>query len=239
MKSILTKHQTKTITKSNIIEDRTKCDLVIDIRYDDQCGNGHNSFAITGNLFKAGGRGDNAHLAGGCIHEIIEKHAPELRPYIKWHFMNSGGPMYYIENTLYHARDTDYNGLKQGEYGAFVKTVMVEAKTNGEKVEIFNTGTMYLNRQNNPNLAKSNDREAKKLAIFLEGVKPELNPVVETIDCEYSKSKGKEIELKAARSCAIWPEATLEDFTKENLEARLPQLIKDFQEALKELDLVY
>jgi hypothetical protein len=239
MKSILTKRQKKTITKENITEYGEKCDLVIDIRYDDKCDNGHNSFAMTGSLYKAGRRSDSAHLAGGCIHELIEKHAPELKPYIKWHLTNSDGPMYYIENTLYHAKDTDYNGLRKGEYGAFTKVVTAELKKNGGEVEIYSTDTMYLNRQNNPNLAKSNEKEAKKLDAFMNSVNPELKPTIKMVDCEYSKSEGKEIDLKAARSCAVWPEAQFEDFTREKLEARLPKLLEEFKAAVEELGFIF
>jgi len=40
--------------------------------------------------------------------------------------------------------------------------------------------------------------------------------------------EGKEPNLAHARSCACWPDATLEDFTKEKLLARLPQLMREF-----------
>ena len=239
MKSILVKRQKKQVVKTNITEYGEKCDLVIDIRYDDECGNEHNTFAITGSLYKAGRRSDSAHLAGGCIPEIIEKHAPEFALFIKWHGTTSKGPLYYIENTLYHTRGTDYNGLKKGEYGSFIKIITVETLKKGGRTEIYKTGTIYLNKQNNPNLAKSNDKEEAKLVDFMASVKPELSPKIEMIDCEYSKSEGKEIDLKAARSCAIWPEAKLEDFTKEALEARLPSLLKEFKEAMEELDFIF
>ncbi len=66
------------------------------LRYDDECGNGHNSFAITGSVKK--GRED---LAGGCLHEDIATVFPELAPLIKWHLCSSDGPMHYIANTVY------------------------------------------------------------------------------------------------------------------------------------------
>ncbi len=40
--------------------------------------------------------------AGGCIHENIAEHFPELAPYIKWHLFDWNGPMHYIANTMYH-----------------------------------------------------------------------------------------------------------------------------------------
>ena len=77
------------------------------------------------------------------------------------------------------------------------------------------------------------------MAVILGEVKPKLNPIVVITNCEWSKSKGKEIDLEAARNCAIWPEAKLEDFTKEKLEARLPQLLKDFKAAMEELNFTF
>lgn len=79
--------------------------LVVFLRYDDDCGDGHNSFSITGEC--------DGNM--GCIHDTIAKYAPHLIPYLKWHLCSSDGPMYYIENTTYHAGDTDYNGMKKGE----------------------------------------------------------------------------------------------------------------------------
>ncbi len=72
------------------------------VRYDDECGNGHNSFSITGVIERKIPKANRwMDYSGGCIHEDIAKHFPELAPLIKWHLTSSNGPMYYIENTLY------------------------------------------------------------------------------------------------------------------------------------------
>lgn len=157
--SILTKSQTKEFTRF-ITYDGKPARIKATVRYEDDCGNGHNSFAITGDItLKAGPRRD---VMGGCIHDEIAKYFPELKPFIKWHFMSSDGPMHYLANSLYHA--------------------------------------------------------STKASLF---------------------GEGKEADLDSARSCAIWPEAELEDFTEENLVARLPQLLQDFQADLVKLDLIY
>ena len=57
-KTKLTKNQKKRIVYKNLNYDGEKVDLIVNIRYDDECGNGHNTFAITGNLYKAGCRSD-------------------------------------------------------------------------------------------------------------------------------------------------------------------------------------
>jgi hypothetical protein len=72
--------------------------LVAVVRFDDQCGNGHNTFSVTGTIY-VGGRD----IAGGCLHDDIGERFPELAPFIKWHLTSTDGPMHYIANTVYHA----------------------------------------------------------------------------------------------------------------------------------------
>lgn len=42
---------------------------------------------------------------GGCCHDEVAKHFPELAPLIKWHLCSSDGPMHYLANTVYHATE--------------------------------------------------------------------------------------------------------------------------------------
>jgi hypothetical protein len=67
------------------------------VRYDDQCGNGHNTFSITADI-----RDEHGDAGGGCCHALIVEAWPELAPLIKWHLCSSDGPMHYLANTLYH-----------------------------------------------------------------------------------------------------------------------------------------
>ena len=76
-----------------------KQEVKVVIRWDDRCGNGHNTFSVTGTLFENG-----RNVASGCIHETIAELKPSLAKYIKWHLVNSNAPLYYIENTQYHAK---------------------------------------------------------------------------------------------------------------------------------------
>lgn len=84
-----------------------------EIRFDDCCHNGHNSFAITGHgwydHFKA-----RDWDFGGCCHDMIVKVFPELEPLIQWHLMDTDGPLHYVANTLYHASNL-HNGRAKGE----------------------------------------------------------------------------------------------------------------------------
>ena len=107
--SVLVKKQVKNyekIFKENNINHRIVCK----VRYDDQCGNGHNSFSITGNIYSDESSSNEIYfVTGGCIHEEIAKHFPELKHLIKWHLTSSDGPMYYVDKTTYHARDVEPN----------------------------------------------------------------------------------------------------------------------------------
>jgi len=85
-----------------------------EIRFDDNCKNGHKSFAITGETTTPRGRVESC----GCIHDDIAKAFPELVPLIQWHLMNETGPMHYAANVCYHAGNRDCHGKLENEpYG--------------------------------------------------------------------------------------------------------------------------
>lgn len=153
MTSILTKNQVKVCGPRKIEGYGANTYIKAEVRHDDRCGNGHNAFSITGEIYVPGRRDCEA---CGCLHNEIAKSFPELAPFIKWHLCSTDGPMHYLANTLYHAGDRD---------------------------------------------------------------------------------------LDAARSCAIWPEATDEDLLapdlKAKLENRLPALMAEFRAAVESLGLVY
>jgi hypothetical protein len=69
-----------------------KVEMTATVRYDDRCGNGHNTLSVTADLTDG---------SGGACHELIAEHFPELVPLIKWHLVSTDGPMHYIENTMY------------------------------------------------------------------------------------------------------------------------------------------
>lgn len=110
MNSLLTKNQVKTF-ESKIYQNRDNVyvKLEVEVRYDDRCGSGHNTFSITGSemrWLKDGSRRalSNTWYSGGCQHELIAEKFPDLAPLIKWHLMSSDGPLHYIENTVYWAK---------------------------------------------------------------------------------------------------------------------------------------
>lgn len=102
LESKLTKHQVKTYGPKVFTEHGSQFCIVAKVRYDDECGNGHNSFAITATISERCGN-QWRDYCGGCCHEEISKHFPKLAPLIKWHLCASDGPMHYVANTVYHA----------------------------------------------------------------------------------------------------------------------------------------
>ena len=103
MKSILVKEQKKTYTKI-FNEDGKEYQITATARYDDQCGNGHNSFSLTAEIWRSrnGQRIGRDCESCGCLHEDIAKHFGELVPFLKWHLVSSDEPMHYLANTIYH-----------------------------------------------------------------------------------------------------------------------------------------
>lgn len=98
--------------------------LVVEIRFDDNCKNGHESFAITGVVYRSDRLlGDP--LACGCLHDDIERFFPELAPLIKWHLTSTDGPMHYVANTVYHASNRDVWGCLKGEPSRFAEVLTV------------------------------------------------------------------------------------------------------------------
>ena len=92
--SVLTKNQSRTLKRV-----KNGYTYKVELRYDDRCGNGHNTFGITGEFLDKHG----TERCGGCIHEEIREVFPELAYLIEWHLCSTDGPMHYVANTLYHA----------------------------------------------------------------------------------------------------------------------------------------
>lgn len=91
--------------------------MTVSIRFDDECGNKHNTFAITADVRTSDKRysRDKGFIAGGCMHDEICTVFPELAPLIQWHLVSTNGPMHYIANVCYLAGNLDCNGKAKGE----------------------------------------------------------------------------------------------------------------------------
>lgn len=232
--SKLTKKQVKTFRADYYVDGKPET-IIAKVRYDDECGNGHNTFTITGEVYQLHRQPGEPRLAHendktlwlnscGCVHDAIAAHLPRLAKYIKWHLCSSDGPLHYPANALYLAGDRDCWGLRKGEF-----------------------------RQS---IDKASGLPAWKLT--LEDVPGERSPLSRTLQTASAtepppvtvrwkpcgmEGEGKERQLDAARNAAVWPEATDEELTapdlKERLAARLPALLADFRAAVEELGFTF
>lgn len=187
--------------------------ITADVRYDDQCKNGHNTFSVTGTIDEKRGNGRWVDYAGGCIHEEIAKHFPKLAPFIKWHLCNADGPMYYVDNTLYHAK-------QNGPTHAWV---------------------YYIGAAPTDPLGMGDDSIRKRLLGYIERDKAVKAEGQIGYTVEWDDKTAKERNLDAARDSAVWPDATDADLTqppealKAALLTRLPALLAEFRTAVESL----
>ena len=230
--------------------------IVAKVRFDDECGNRHMSFSVTGSY------GNDNEGGGGCIHEMIEEYFPELKHLIKWHLMDTDGPMHYIGNVTYHAGDLDCWGLKKGmprawshgiqfgsspitnkldnDFAKWLKEALESPTRTGlEVVEVPYSGKATYNFSPKYTLGTFGDGVWHKCPF---DTRQEAEEFSSALLGSYVFTKtptlfgeGKERNLVAARKIAVWPEATDEqlslprDELTELLKARLPGLISDFE----------
>jgi hypothetical protein len=251
-------------------------EMQVEIRFDDQCKNGHNSFAITANVYTPRSRDIEA---GGCMHEEIARVFPELAGFVQWHLFDAHAPMHYIANTLYHATNwadsryepgTPCQWKTRARFGNFPITFVFSKrfreylkariehsrstlKTNPAHVAKFEpVAVPYVKRNDGSNYdfephytvtgdecKKWHEAPFKTLTEAQEFCQA-LNTyelTFEKIPTEYAGTK--ERNLKAARECANWPDATDEqlsapsDELRKALEARLPELMARFRAAIE------
>lgn len=204
MNTILTKYQEKTFTVENKLGYKL---IKAVVRYDDRCDNGHNTFSITGEAYESQREiNRNDPSICGCIHDVIEKAFPQLAPFIKWHLVSSDSPMYYIENTMYHAKEN------QAEKAWFY---LVDTENNINKCIVY---------------AGINSPEAQKLQ----------ETYGDKIVVKVDERTAKQANLRAARSCAVWPDATIDQLrNKDLLLARLPVLMLKFKLDIESLGFTF
>ncbi|MDH6354709.1 hypothetical protein M2132_001038 [Dysgonomonas sp. PH5-45] len=76
--------------------------IVVKIRLNDECKNGHQDFAITADIYEKKGNGQYYHSCGGCCHDEILKYFPKFKIFVDLHLSDySGAPMYATENGYY------------------------------------------------------------------------------------------------------------------------------------------
>ena len=202
--------------------------LVVDLRFDDNCNNGHESFAITADLYDSRQKREGGLVACGCLHDDIAKHFPEFARLIPWHLTSTDGPMHYIANTVFLAGDRDHWGLRAGE-----RRQIVNGKT---KKPAWHLVAIDANGAEVPTYKLPRDIDS------------DTQPA-----CEYRlewrpwcrEGEGKARELDAARRAAVWPEATDAELSAEPealkaaLVARLPVLLERFKADMLAVGFIY
>lgn len=239
-----------------------------ELQFDDTCGNGHCTFAITG---EGGG-------SFGCLHERIAEEFPQLAKYIKWHLVATNGPMHYVQSTLYMAGDRDCYGKRKGEaisfeYGVqfgdnpiwhklgkrfcdFLVANQAATNADGPKFDFEVIRYDHENRKGETykfapkytfggfadkwhECPFDNEPEALDFLKALQSCNPQF------VKRATAWSEGKARELDSARHTAVWPEATDEQLMSEPevlkglLEARLPTLMAEFKADMEELGFDY
>lgn len=103
MKTTIEITQKSKSLKYNVTKTKEGKDVIIKIRLNDECHNGHQDFAITGEVYPSGKRGDRNCLGAGCVHDDILAIAPEFKQFVDLHLSTYDGvPMYAVANGFYH-----------------------------------------------------------------------------------------------------------------------------------------
>jgi len=225
--SILIKKQTKVYGPKIYTEHGCTYKLTVTVRYDDSCGNGHNTFSITAMQYRKSHNGAWVEDSCGCMYETIAARFPELAQYIKWHLTSSDGPLHYITNTVYLVGDRDCWGLRKDELRQ-----IINGKTKKPSWELVARHKVTHEVIPSYKLQKYTDADTA----------PECE--YELIWQSWDKvGEGKVRELDKARRVAIWPDATDEELIapglKERLEARLPGLMQEFKATVEGLGFIY
>ncbi len=217
--SILNFHQRKRYGPRSCSSYEKGATITAEVRHDDSCKNGHNTFAITGTILDREGQD----VAGGCLHEEIAKYFPELAPLIKWHLTSTDGPMHYAESVVYLAGERDHWGLLKGEFRQHTSRGKIQ---NGG---VEGVPCWELDRPE----AREVYANEKPAHVTLEWRAHGIT------------GEGKTRELDAARSCAVWPDATDKQLSapahelRAALAARLPALMQEFKVAVESLGFTY
>lgn len=210
--------------------------LQVEIRFDDSCKNGHESFAITATGWGELRPGTYREDSGGCLHDDIAKVFPELAPLIKWHLCSTDGPLHYIANTTFFAGDLDHNGLAKGE-----SRQLRNGRTGELCWELVAANSLGIGISDTDIGRKYRGAETLPLRLLTESCEGESPPLA-TPKLQWAPrcrvGEGKARDLDAARNVAIWPEATDAELTRPKAEltallnARLPALIAEFKAAV-------
>ncbi len=261
------------LANQQFVSERRRLDkgtrIKVYLRFDDHCKNGHSSFAITAILYDNKGND----VGGGCCHDDIVKAFPEFAHLIKWHLVSTDGPMHYIANTVYHAGNRDCDGLLEGEESKNPRLMNHYVRFGESPIEhkvskrlkafiedtLANDGELILDKVDH----RSDGYDYRpKFQFAGMGCKWHECPFDTAEECRQwidaitscklhwtsrtdKFGKGKARDLAAARSCAVWPDATDDQLCapRQVLESllrdRLPALLEEFKATIESIGFIY
>lgn len=242
--------------------------LIASAKLEKLSGNKHAYFSITADLkesantvkyYKQYGNVISwREYSGGCLHDEVEKHVPEWKKYLKWHLTDATGiPMYYIENTLYHASNLDCWGKYKGEpkspetkiyfndvpipYGEKLSQkfiAFIQERNDWENLAITSIAHRTDQKTFHPYWTfVGYGTEWHHCPFHSEEEITNFKLALTTCKVEFktvftSFGEGKERDFDAARNYAVWPEATEEQLSlpKEELKSLLLERLPKLQE---------
>lgn len=118
-------------------ENGQKYRIKVEIRLNDECGNGYEDFALTADGYRIARNGRKVFEFGGCCHDEILKHFPELAIFERLHLCDfKGAPMYPSANLFYHIKHNDLEAVKSYLYPCTADEI-ADAMTLANKDELF------------------------------------------------------------------------------------------------------
>lgn len=254
----------KWLSESRAISGYSKAaQITVEVRFDDGCKNGHNSFSITAHVESPASRRHNDWEAGGCLHEDIARVFPELAHLIKWHLCSTDGPMHYVANTVYLASDRDCRGFAKGDACAWDEVVYFGTSPVRHKIkssfskfiqERMHSGDFIVVALAHESRPGETYKYAPKYTFNGYGTRWHECPFddIETanswaaalndsrIGARFHRmatqfSEGKARDFAAARNSAVWPDATDEQLSlpKDELTALLLARLPDLLAAMR------
>jgi hypothetical protein len=106
-------------------------EMTVELSFQDNPRNGHNTFRATAEVATAESRRRNDVAACGMMHDEIRATFPELSHLLKWHGVSTDGPCHYLANAIYLASDRDHKGKQRDLDGARRAAVWPDA-TDGD-----------------------------------------------------------------------------------------------------------
>lgn len=231
--------------------------LIVTLRHDDQCGNGHNTFTVNAQMLRDG-------RDWGGSRDDIKDYSPELAKLLKWHGCTSEEPLYYLQNTLFASSYRDCWGRLKGErynpakrvtlgstsypikFGALAMAYLEDIQKTGETIEI-----IEVSHKSEPDTYSS---KYTFKGIECEWYQCAFDTIEEAqgfadsannngfaiIEIMTSTGKGKTPDFDQARRYAIWEDATEEQLqSKEALQERLPSLMQEFKTMVEAQGMVF